>query len=150
MDERSNYYGRNRYIMKKSIFCATAVAVLSVSSAFANPASLSDYYSSVRPQATASKTLQASLHPATDITVINASTNYIYAVVPNSPVNDLLNPGFNDHIYNTNPNVWSTYLVLQDPYRATFYSANVCRLAIVTVYGSPGHYRINTDTDLCN
>ena len=90
------------------------------------------------------------LHPPTDITVINASSNYIYAVVPNSPVNDYLSPGYNDHIYNYDSSVYSTYLVLQDPYRRTFYSNVVCRLAIVTVHGYTGNYTVNTDSDLCN
>ncbi|MBA3660583.1 MAG: hypothetical protein H0W64_02550 [Gammaproteobacteria bacterium] len=135
--------------MRKIQLCATALmSLFTASVAFASSDMLSNYYSSQRPQATAA--IKASLHPPTDITVINASTSHIYAVVPNSPINDLINPGFNDHIYNTNPNVWSTLLVLQDPYRGTFFNANVCRLAIVTVYGTPGSYRINTDTDLCN
>src|SRR6185295_5565392 len=112
-------------------------------------------WSYTKPLYTYSSSIQPSskspmFHPPTDITVINASSNGIYVTVPNSPVNDYLNPGYNDHVYNRDPNLWYTYLVLQDQYRGTFYAANVCRLAIVTVYGYTGHFRINTDSDLCN
>jgi hypothetical protein len=128
-------------IMKSSI---VGLALLAVSSAWSSTSALHTYSSTLHP---ASESL---MHPHTDITVINASTSGIYAIVPNSPINDYITPGYNDHIYNSDPNLWWTYLVLQDTYRTTFYSASVCREAIVTVYGSVGHYRINVDSDLCN
>jgi len=132
-------------IIKSSL---VGVALLAASSAFAYTKPLYTYSSTFHASST---TAQATLvHPPTDITVINASSNFIYVTVPNSPINDYLQPGYNDHVYNYDPNLWFTYLVLQDQYRATFYSANVCRLAIVTVYGYTGHFRINVDSDLCN
>lgn len=90
------------------------------------------------------------LHPPTDISVINATPNYFYVIVPNSPVNDYLRPGFNDHIYNYDPNIYYTYIILQDIYHNTFYSNSiVCPLAIISVTGNVGNYRINYDDDLC-
>jgi hypothetical protein len=120
-------------------------AFLAASSAWAYTKPLYTYSSTMHPS-----TVQSNLmHPPTDITVINASSSYIYAVVPNSPVNDYITPGYNDHIYNYDPSLFWTYLVLQDTYRTTFYAQNVCREAIVTVYGYTGHFTINVDSDLC-
>jgi hypothetical protein len=90
------------------------------------------------------------VHPPVDISIINASSSSIYTVVPGSPINDLLNPGYNNHIYNYDNNVYYTYLVLQDVYHNSFYAYNVCKLAIVTVFGYTGHFTITTDNDLCN
>ncbi len=132
--------------MKKLLLTACAVAGLAASS-LSNAAPM-NYTSTLHPGAGAA--LNATLHPPTDITIINATNNYIYAVVPGSPINDALSPGFNDHIYNNNASAWTTYVLLQDPYRNTFFANNVCRLAIVTVYGAPGAYRLNIDNDLCN
>lgn len=132
----------------KHFFSLCAVALTLSSTAFAANPTLNQYSSTMHPQS--GNVLNTLLHPPTDITVVNASGDYIYAVVPYSPVNDYLSPGFNDHIYNNDPNVWNTYLVLQDVYRNTFYATNVCRLAIVTVYGYTGNFRINVDSDLCN
>lgn len=133
--------------MKKISLGLVAISsLISASFCFANTPDLSNYFSTLHSKPTAG--LKATFHPPTDITIVNASTNYIFAVVPGSPVNDRLSPGFNDHIYGYNTN--DAYIVLQDPYRDTFYSDYVCRLAIVTVYGNPGSYRINIDNDLCN
>lgn len=134
--------------MKKLLLASLAAVGFISSAAFAYTQPLYTYSSTLHPQAANSSA--SLLHPPTDITVINASANPIYAVVPNSPVNDYLTPGYNDHIYNYDPNLWYTYLVLQDAYRTTFFSANVCRLAIVTVYGYTGNFSWNIDTDLCN
>lgn len=131
--------------MKRINLFASIFAFVFSASVYASGSALEKYSSSLHPTFAANL-----LHPLTDITVVNASSSYIYAVVPNSPINDYVSPGRNDHIYNNDPNVWNTYLVLQDSYRSTFYSANVCRLAIVTVYGTNGHFTINNDTDLCN
>lgn len=132
--------------MKKLLVSACALATLAV--AGLSHAAPMNYTSTLHPAA--GMTANATLHPPTDITIINATNNYIFAVVPGSPINDTLSPGFNDHIYNNNPSAWTTYLMLQDPYRNTFFANNVCRLAIVTVYGAPGAYRLNIDSDLCN
>src|SRR5688500_4996189 len=115
--------------MKKINSILLAAALLTSSFVYANGTSLNDYYSTLHPQRSVAS-LKAPMHPITDITVVNASSSYIYAVVPNSPINDLVNAGYNDHIYNNDPNIWYTTLVLQDPYRSSFYSATVCRLAI--------------------
>ena len=135
--------------MKKSKLAMTIAGALMFCTSVCSAAQANNQYGSTLHPIQASITANL-LHPPTDITVINASTNYIYAVIPNSPVNDYLRPGFNDHIYNYDPNIFSTYLVLQDVYHRTFYSSSVCRLAIVTVYGYTGNYTVNTDSDLCN
>lgn len=133
--------------MKKFKLSIIAFASLASASIALAGNSLSDYYTSQHPKTnTAVKNL---LHPPTDITVINASSSYIFVHIPGTNIMDLLNPGYNDHIYNWNGNVWYTPLQLQDPYHSAFYNGNMCRLSIVTVYGNPGHYRINTDDDLC-
>lgn len=132
--------------MKKIALAALIVSsLLSSTFSFANSIA-NNYASSLHPKANIAANLM--LHPPTDITIINASTNYIYAVIPNF-VNDLITPGNNDHLYGYQEGVWSTYIMLQDPNHNTFFSTNVCRLAIVTVYGGPGSYRITTDSDLC-
>jgi hypothetical protein len=132
--------------MKKiSLFSLIFATLLFSSSIFAASPSLKTYGSTLHPLAGA-----AMLHPPTDITIVNGTTGGIYSVVPGSPIYDYINPGYNNHIYNSDPNIWSTYLVLLDGWRNQFFSGTVCRLAIVTVYGYTGNYRVNTDSDLCN
>jgi len=92
----------------------------------------------------------AKIHPVTDITVVNASTSGIYAVVPNSPIYDFVAAGFHHHIYNNDPNIYWTYIELRDSYQQTFYTATVCPLAIISVMGYTGNYRVNLDDDLCH
>jgi hypothetical protein len=130
-------------MMKK--ITSVLFALLLSTSAFSTTAINSQYGSTQHPLQT--KNL---LHPPTDITVVNASGSYFYAIVPNSPISDYITPGTNDHIYNYNPNIYTTWVVLNDVYGNTFYSNNVCREAIITVAGYTGNFRINTDTDLCN
>lgn len=130
------------------LFSACVAFAMTATSAFASTTNLNQYYSSMHPST--SNAIKNLLHPPVDITIINATSDYIYVVVPNSPINDYISPGYNDHIHNFDPNIYSTYLVVQDPYRNTFYSNTVCRTAILTVYGHPGNYRQNLDTDLCN
>ena len=129
-----------------SLFSLISAAVICSSSVFASATALQQYGSTMHPMVGKASLL----HPPTDITVVNASSSYFYAVVPNSPINDYLTPGFNDHIYNHDASVWYTNLVLQDVYRGTFFNFNVCRLAIVTITGYTGNFRYNIDNDLCN
>lgn len=136
--------------MKKSLgFAALAISALMMSvSAMASVSGLQAYGSTQHPAAVSiSKNM---LHPPTDITVVNASASPIYAVVPNSPVDDYLVTGATTHIYNYDPNLFWTYLVLQDAYGSTFFANNVCREAIVTVWGYYGNFTIKTDSDLCS
>jgi len=131
-------------------FCSkilTAIAIVSATTA-AFSQNLNQYGSTLQPLT--SNTVNSKLHPPTDITVMNASAGYIYVMVPNSPVYDFIRPGPPaDHIYNYDPSIAFTNIVLQDPYRNTFYSAYVCRLALITVFGSMGNYSISYDDDLC-
>lgn len=135
--------------MKKIYLCLTALLSFAYAAfTFAEPATTKGYFSIVRPGIEQS-VKNALAHPPTDITIINASSSGIFVVVPNSPINDFVNFGYNDHVYNSDVNSTFTYIVLQDPFHNTFFSSNVCRLAIITVYGNQGAYRINTDSDLC-
>lgn len=130
---------------KLSVVALTSL--LSTSIAFAGT-TLSDFYTTMHPKTNVA--LKNMIHPPVDVTVINASTSYIYVRVYGTVVHDYLRPGFNDHVYNYDSTMWSVPIMLEDPRGNVFYNENVCRLAIVTVYGNPGNYRINTDNDLCN
>lgn len=131
--------------MRLSFIALAAMAAASIASA-ASP-NLADYYSAQHP-ALNSK-VKAVTFPATDITVINASTSPIYAIVPNSPIYDLIYPTANDHIRN-NTFYGDTNLVLQDTYQNTIFNRYVCRASVVTVYGQPGSNSIVIDTEYCS
>ena len=131
--------------MRLSLIAVAALTAASIaSSATLN---LADYYSTQHP-ALSSKAKSITF-PPTDITVINASVSPIYAIVPNSPVYDLIYPTANDHIRNNN---WygDTALQLQDSYHGLIFNSNVCRLAVVTVYGQPGSNSVVIDTEYCS
>lgn len=134
--------------MKKTALMLIATGLLSVATAaVAGPED--GYFSTLHPLVSATGG-KAPRFPATDITVVNASNNVIFAIVPNTPINDLLNPNSQpDHIRNNN-GAFNTTLILQDPYRATFDQRVVCPRALVTVFGGPGAYRINVDEEYCH
>lgn len=94
-------------------------------------------------------TIRSTMHPFTDISIINASSDDIYMSTPNVPVTKQIPRGYNGHITNTDPNSYYTYVTLSDPFGNVFFSRSVCRLDILTVYGYPGNYSINEDTELC-
>lgn len=131
----------------RSLSLLVATGLVSSTVAFAGQSVLSGYYSSQHPQTTLAA--KATMFPPTDITVTNASSNTIFVVVPNSPINDTVYAGTNDHIRH-NTYYGSTTISLQDPNHNQFWSGAVCRLALVTVYGTPGNYRTNVDNELCN
>lgn len=132
----------------KRIGLFTLISALFISaSAFASTG-LQQYSSTFHPLTT--KATTNLLHPPTAITVVNATSDYVYVVVPNSPIYDRIAPGLNDHITNSDPNIWYTNLQVKDSYHNTFFNYNLCRLAIVTVYGYYGHYSWNVDDHLCN
>ncbi len=130
----------------KSILALISTAVIASTSVFAGQSQL-QYATTLHPAKEVAATL---LHPPTDITIINASSSYIYAIVPGSSVDDYLRPLSNDHIYSYDPNLLYTHLVIQDAYRSTLYDYMVCRLAVITVHGSPSRFVITTDNDLCS
>lgn len=131
--------------MKKILtFVALAMSTAVVSVASAETKNSNVYYSTLHPSTSA----QAFAVPATNITVINYSQETIYAIVPNSPINDQLFSGKSDTISN-NSYYGDTHLVLQDWNRSTFFDQYVCRHAIVTVDGQPGGYHINVDRKYC-
>lgn len=129
----------------KSLLALISTAVVASTCSFASNAL--HYSTTLHPAKEVVKNL---LHPPTDITVINASSSYIYAIVPGSSVNDYIRPMANDHIYSYDPNLLYTHLVIQDAYRSTLYDYMVCELAVVTVHGSASRFVITTDNDLCN
>lgn len=113
------------------------LSVLSATSAFA----ISGY--STAPY---TKNFNRALVPATNIAVLNYSTDVVYASVPG--VGFTLFSG-NDTTF-THP-TYSGYtpLTLQDPYHNTFYSQQVCRYAVVFIDGHPGSYRTTVDGRYC-
>lgn len=134
--------------MKKlSLIAATAVGLLSASFAFAENVDLNGYYSTKHPQTTLAT--KANVTPPTDITVINGSTANIYAIVPNSPIFDLIySGGDNDHIRHSTY-AGNTHLVLQDTYNRIFFDGYVCRLAVVSVDSLTGVLRTRVDSEYC-
>jgi hypothetical protein len=136
--------------MKKlTVFLSLIISSLFLTNSIAAPVTMSGYSAQVFKGLTPSFAA-ASFHPFTDITIVNASSNTIYMVVPNSPVDQGIAPGYNGHIHNNDSNNYNTYVVLLDPSRQTFYAKTVCRLAILTVRGYQGSYSINEDFDLCS
>lgn len=124
--------------------CAISINSFAAEATTANKASAkpSDYYSTKHHEAkTANNTSLKTqcCRPATDIAIYNGSHNVIFAVVPFSPINDVIYPGTIEHIYHDTMYA-DTHIVLQDPYRHTFFDAYVCRHASITVYGMPGSY----------
>ncbi|OGT56760.1 MAG: hypothetical protein A3F14_04380 [Gammaproteobacteria bacterium RIFCSPHIGHO2_12_FULL_43_28] len=135
--------------MKKQSIGLTAIAaLLAANVAFANNVDLNGYYSTQHPQ-TMSNSVKATMFPPTDITLINGSSDIIFAVVPGSPINDVIYPTKNDHIrHNTYAGL--TRIMLKDPSNSVFFDNYLCRLAVMTVYGQPGNYQWNVDNELCN
>lgn len=96
--------------------------------------------------------LKSYIHPLTNITVINASVDTIYAVVTANNIYQLYQavyPRGYLHIYEDDL-FDPTYLVLKDPYSNDFFSGYVCRRAIITVFGQPGSYLVQNDRDFCD
>jgi hypothetical protein len=136
--------------MKKSgLLALITTAVIFSSSVFAADQPSKNLFTKMVPSA-ADTTAKSLLHPPTNITVVNASSSYIYVTIPGTAVNDYLRPGINDHIYSNDPNVFYWYLLLKDTYNRAIYSGQVCREAIVVVTGYTGNFTFNTDSDLCN
>lgn len=135
--------------MKKITYGLIAAAgILSASMTFALDQK-SGYYSTQHPQTVVNKTLKA-MFPATDITVINATSNVIYVSVPGTSINDILYPNSQpDHIRNDR-GAFITPIVLQDAYRTNFFSQSVCPRAVVTVFGNIGSYKVNVDEEYCH
>lgn len=133
--------------MKKLLTATTIVGLLFSAIANAAPA-VTNYYSSQKSKMTTIS--QAKLYPATDIGVYNWSSDYIYTLVPNSPINDRVYPQENYHIYN-DTYYGMTHIVLQDPtpYRNVFFDGYVCRYAVVNVYGYPGSYNVYVNSSYC-
>lgn len=134
--------------MKMATFFSTMlIFVVSSLGSTAYSKSLSPYSITQYPQGAGANA--NAVHPPLDITIVNASSSYIYAVVPNTPINTYIDPGYNAHITNFDA-IPYTYVVLQDAYRNTFYATNACMLAIITVSGYIGNYRTNYDDELCH
>lgn len=86
-------------------------------------------------------------NPATDILVVNGTNSLMFTEIPGA-FRDANNPEFNDHLTHDTM-VGSTHINLQDPYGNTFFDSWVCRLAVVTVFGNVGSYRVNVDETYC-
>ena len=128
--------------MKKILIAlATTLSLAAATTTFAANTGTNDYYISSGDQI-ASK---AFVVPATNITVLNYSDEFIYLA---SPVNYQI-PSGNSRTISRNAYYDSTHIVLQDWNYTTFYDRFVCRRAIITVDGRPGYYRISVDGRYC-
>lgn len=114
-------------------------------------ANTNGYYSTQHAKTTVGTkaAAKAAFYPYTDISIVNYSYNMIYATVPGTPVYDSIAPYGTDHIYNDNPSIYWTHLVLLDPNHRIFFEHDVCRRALVTVYGSNGSYTTNINSNAC-
>ncbi len=136
--------------MKKMSALLLVAAGLTMSAAtFA--ADANGYYSAQHPKMNLTATA-ANFAPATAITIVNGSQDMIYAVVQDQYGKDLLTDSVyqekHDHIRH-DTNYGTTRLVLRDPNRNTFFDVNVCRRAVVSVFGRSGSFRYNIDEEYC-
>lgn len=135
--------------MKKTLLILLTLTTMASTAFAAAPLSkleLGHYYSKQHPRTPGMNA--ASMYPATDITVVNATVGVIYTVVPNSPIYDVNSPETNDHVRHDSL-MGPTHIHLQDPYGNAFFDNYVCRLAVITTFGFPGSYRVNVDEEYC-
>lgn len=110
-----------------------------------NPAINPHYSSSLSPKKTGLRA--AFSYYASDITVINATSNVIYTVIPDV-INDFTSRDETDHLFHPTY-AGDTFLILEDPNHAAFFQSDVCHLALVIIYGSPGSYTVKVDRSYC-
>lgn len=142
---------------KAYVATVTILALIFTSSIFAESNIEKSYYTGKHPKESTKlnaavskeKLSTAQFLPLTDITLINATPSNVYVTIPNTTVYDPAYPRVNLHVYNEYQ-YGDTYLMLKDVYGNAFYSGNVCRRAIVAVYGFPGNYSIYIDREFCN
>lgn len=100
--------------------------------------------------ALASKKSLNSFYPMTDISIINASDNMIRITIPNTPVQDWLYVNASPyHVTHTGGSFY-TNLLIQDSSYNTIFNQTVCPRALVTIFGSYGHYTWNVDEEYCH
>ena len=107
------------------------------------------YFSAQHSQPSKGSIKAANLVPPTDITIINASNDFIVASVIDTTFSTTIYSDSNDHIRNYEY-AGMTPIALRGPYGSSFFTRNVCRYAVLTVYGQPGSYRVNVDSEYCN
>lgn len=137
---------------KRQLAFIMFMTILAAPFAFANTSSLNNGYYSTQHASVSRNAIKATsnaLFPVTDITIVNGTDDTIYAVVPDSPINDTLQPGTNDHIRHDSF-AGRTHIWLQDIFHHTFFSADVCRLAVVSVRKEFAHYIVNVDEEYCH
>lgn len=140
--------------MKKILTLLAVLGLLFAPISFAATSKTGGYYSTQHPKVATATTAatKSGSYPYTDITVVNSSYDVIYTIVPGTPIDDRVYPNGNDHIYNDDPNIYWTHLVLLDPYRdwiRPIFDGTVCSRAIVTVYGGPGNYNTYINSNAC-
>jgi hypothetical protein len=119
--------------MKKALLSlAAASSLLASSLSFATTAPANaPYYSTLKPQLKTAALATAAMR-ATDITVVNASSDWIYVRIPFTAINDSLKPGDTDHLYNDY--VYNdTQLVIQNNQYMNILNDYVCNHAVVTI-----------------
>lgn len=133
--------------MKKAGLAIVLTGLLSASiAAVAQPATTSIGYSGGYT-AISSKT--KTLFPATDITIVNASDSVVNVSVPNTPVNDWVYVQSSPYHITNNNGAYFTPIVISDNYQFTIFNRTVCPRALITVYGSYGHFTWNVDEEYC-
>lgn len=130
-----------------TLLALISTAMMATSAAYAGDQAVYPQGTTLHPPKNVTTNL---LHPPTDITVINASSSYIYFMIPEANISDYISPLGYDHYYNYNPNLQYSHVVLKDAYGYTLYDYMVCKLGIITVHGNPNSFTITTDNDLCN
>lgn len=135
--------------MKKSGLAFLVASIISAA-ACAMPAEtldLNGYHGGSQPLITDKS--RAKFYPATDISIINASDRMIMVSVPNTPVSGWIYTNSSPyHVTHTGGSFY-TNIVIQDSSYYTIFSQTVCPRALITIFGSYGHYTWNVDEEYC-
>jgi hypothetical protein len=140
----------NKALLSLAAVSSLLAASLTFANAPANAATNSSYYSTLKPLPKASMQANAAMR-ATDIMVVNASSDWISAQVPFTSINDALSPGATDHIYNDYL-YGNTQLVIQNSQYFTILNDYVCNHAVVTIANGRtfGSYSVTIYNGYCS
>ena len=121
--------------MKKTTQLLIALASLMLTTvvfAKAENVNLSNYYSAQHPRMNVALAATANFVPATDITIVNNTPDYIFVGVPHTPIYDRVASGATDHIFH-DTNYGPTELQLEDYMGYPFFDDLVSARAVVIV-----------------
>lgn len=118
-----------------------------------NPAPPSKSYTS-QIQMDPKNTLKRTMLYQTDIAVINGTTGPVHSMVVddyNNPILDtfLYPETRNDHILHPD---WrgNTHVAFVNEFGYPIYNGYVCRLAVISIFGTPNYYRVTIDSTYCS